>query len=565
MSDAEAQGGGEAPTEALRLEVVPEEARRGDEARVTRATLGHPMLRQHFPSGDLWLAGFDIEDKDPDDDQPRFAAILHDTVTGRSAVADGYLDDPETIEVVPTAHQLPPGEDEFEWAVSVLARDLELGPVVGDEGTTTYRPMPPLANVVLADGSVERVVTVGLRTEGSPPAHRIVGVRTGDGEIFAEPEGAAAPPARDCGPDPGPGCGPRVGERVARLRVLRGNTALWDLVVVRPHASSGTNGSGVELRLVDYRGQRVLNRAHVPILNVRYHDDAGPTACGPTYRDWQNEEACFDAEGDEPVAGFRVCPSRPRTILDSGEDGGGFRGVALWLDGEELVLVSQLQAGWYRYVSEWRLHADGTIRPRFGFAGVRNPCTCAPHDHHVYWRFDFDILDAAGNLVQEYNDTPVLGTGSWHTVRYEVARPRSAANGRYWRVRSIRASQGYALRPGPDDGTADDYGAGDVWILRYHPHEIDDGEGVTTDPARSRAQLDRFVSGESVERQDVVVWYAAHVPHDDEHEAAGGGLHRVGPNLVPHQWKDRPPTATSFASLRPPTEDELRPPAPRGS
>ena len=560
MSDAEAQGDDDAPPEALRLEVVAEEARRGAEARVTRATLGQPMLRQLFPSGDLWLVGFDIEDKDPDDDQPRFAAILHDTVTGRSAVADGYLDDPDTIEVTTTAHQLPPGEDEFAWAVSVLAADLELGPVVADEGTTAYRPMPPLANVVLADGSVDRVVTVGLRTEGSPPVHRIVGVRTGDGEIFREPHGVGAPPAVDCGPPPGTGCPPRAGERVARVRVSRGDTTLWELLVVRPHASSGMNGSGVELRVVDYRGQRVLNRAHVPILNVRYRDDGGAAGCGPSYRDWQNEEACFHAEGDEPVPGFRVCPSRPQTILDTGDDGGDFRGVALWLDGDEVVLVSQLQAGWYRYVSEWRLDADGTIRPRFGFAGVRNPCTCAPHDHHVYWRFDFDILDAGGNLVQEYNATPVLGTSSWHTVRHEVSRPRSAPNGRYWRVRSVRASQGYAIRPGPDDGIADEYGAGDVWILRYHPLEVDDGEGVTTDPRRSRAQLDRFVSGESVERQDVVVWYGAHFPHDDEHEGAGG-RHRVGPDLVPHQWKDRPMTATPFASLRPPTEDELRPPA----
>ena len=562
MSDAEAQGGDEATAEALRLEVVAEEARRGDEGRVTRATLGHPMLRQLFPSGDVWLVAFDVEDKYPDEDQPRFNAVLHDTVTGRSALADGYLDDPESIEVTPTAHQLPPGEDEFAWAVSVLVADVELGPLVGDEATTTYRPMPPLANVVLPDGSVERVVTVGLRTEGSPPGHRIVGVRTGDGEIFREPHGVAEPPSRDCGPPPGPGCPPLAGERVARVRVRRGDTALWDLVAVRPHASSGTNGSGVELRLVDYRGQRVLNRAHVPILTLR-HDGGPPGGCGLTYRAWQNEEACFDAAGDEPVAGFRVCTARPRTILESGDDGGGFRGVALWLDGEELVVVSQLQAGWYRYVCEWRLHADGTIRPRFGSAGVRNPCTCAPHVHHAYWRFDFDILDAGGNLVQEYNETPVLGTSSWHTVRHEVTRPRSAANGRYWRVRSVRASQGYAIRPGPHDGTADDYGAGDVWVLRYHAHEVDDGEGITSDPVRSRPQLDRFVSGESVERQDVVVWYASHVgaPAGDDEPDAGGSPHLVGPDLVPHQWKDRPAAPTTFASLRPPTEDELRPPA----
>ncbi len=550
--------------EELRLEVVPEESRAEDVGRVTRATLGHPMLRQTFPAGDLWLVSFDIEDKEEDDAEPWFRATLHDAATGRSAVADGYLGDADSIVVTPTEHQLPPGDDEFAWAVSVLAQDLELSGVLAAEGTTTYRPMPPMANVVLADGSTERVVTVGIRTEGDPPAHRVVGVRTGDGEIFAQPAGVPPPSSRDCGPPPGPSVEAPTGARVARVRVSRGDTVLWDLLVVRPHASSGTNGSGVELRLVDHRGQRVLNRAHAPIVTVRYVDGE----CGPTSRDWQNEEAWFDADGDEPVPGFRVCASQPQTILESGVDGGEFRGVALWLDSEEVVIVSQLQAGWYRYVSEWRLHADGTIRPRFGAAAVRNPCTCAAHDHHVYWRWDFDILDTDGNVVQEYNETPILGTSSWHTMRQEVARPRSTAHGRYWRVRNVRAGQGYSVRPGPDDGTADEYGAGDVWVLRYHADEVDDGEGITGDPIRSRAQLDRLVSGESVERQDVVIWYAAHVRHDEGRGSAAGlgGSNatvsgRVGPDLVPHQWKDRPPASTRFAALQPPTEEELRPPA----
>ena len=47
-------------------------------------------------------------------------------------------------------------------------------------------------------------------------------------------------------------------------------------------------------------------------------------------------------------------------------DGGGYRGVALWADGDEVVVVSQLEAGPFRYVNEWRLGADGTIRPRLG-------------------------------------------------------------------------------------------------------------------------------------------------------------------------------------------------------
>ena len=52
--------------------------------------------------------------------------------------------------------------------------------------------------------------------------------------------------------------------------------------------------------------------------------------------------------------------------------------MAVWYEDGELRLVSEVQAGWYRYVSDWRLRDDGVIGPRFGFAGTRNPHTCMP-------------------------------------------------------------------------------------------------------------------------------------------------------------------------------------------
>jgi len=544
----------------LEVEIAADETHTRAHATMSRAILTHPQLRQHFPAGDLWLVGFDVVDKD-DGDGPRFSTLVHDTTTGRAARVQGWLDEPDSEVIQPIAHQWPPSEDELNWALSILGDDPEMATLLEPEGAYAYRPMPPLLNVHHPDGTVDRVIAVGLRS--SEGVHRVVGVRANDAEIFREPTGVVVPVSADCGPPPGPSCEPTAGERQVRLRVRRGDTVLWDLVVVRPSASSGTNGSGVELRTVDYKGQRVLSRAHVPILNVAY-DDAGVGAgCGPAYRDWQHEESCFTAEGTDPVPGFRLCSEPPQTILESHADGGNYRGVAFWLDGEELVIVSQLQAGWYRYVSEWRLAADGTIRPRFGFAAAQNPCTCQVHHHHVYWRFDFDVLGPESNVIQEYNDPPVMGTGNWHTVQLEVRRERSPDHGRYWRVRNTQAAQGYAIRPGSHDGTADQFGAGDVWILRYDPNEVDDGQGFTNDPLLARANLDRMVSGESVERQDLVVWYGAHFRHDSEHEDPDGVDHRVGPDLVPYQWKEAPVVAPPFGSLAPPTDAELQPPPPR--
>ena len=551
-TETESEAGEQAP---LRVEIVPLDTREQTMGQVSRAILTHPALRQHFPAADLWMASFDVDDKE---DDPWFVTTVHDTVTGRSVLVQGPIDDPGSLTVTPTKLQWPPTEDEFAWAVSILA-DHGAGLLDGDD-TVTYRPSPSLANIEMPDGTVDRVITVGIRSATPEPADRVVGVRTSDGEIITDLPGTPGPSSGDCGVPPGEECAGDAGTSQARVRVLQGETALWDFVVVRPRVSSGINGSGVELRAVDYKRQRVLARAHLPILSERYEPDGAGGGCGPAYRHWQHEESCFDASGADPVPGFRLCEAAPETVLESGTDGGNFRGVAFWLDGEELVVVSQLRSGWYRWVSEWRLHANGTIRPRFGAAAARNGCTCHRHVHHAYWRFDFDILDPESNVVQEYNDPPVMGTGNWHTVRFEVRRDRDADHGRYWRVRNTRASQGYSIVPGPVDGTADDFGAGDLWVLRFHADEVDDGQPVTTDERRARSQLDRLVSDESVERRDLVVWYAAHLVHDD----AGPGATAadlVGPDLVPYQWKEPPVTQAPYGPLAPPSEEDLQPPA----
>jgi Cu2+-containing amine oxidase len=281
--------------------------------------------------------------------------------------------------------------------------------------------------------------------------------------------------------------------------------------------------------MVSYRGKRVLRRANVPILNVRYDGDA----CGP-YRDWQNEEGRFQAQGAAVAPGFRLCPQPATTVLETGSDHGNFAGVAVYVDGDEVVLVSELEAGWYRYISRWHLHANGTIRPRFGFGAVENPCVCNTHHHHVYWRLDFDIAGAGDDLVGEYNDPPLAGhDGNWHRLTHEIRRKRSSSHKRRWRVRNRATGAGYELLPGADDGAADSFGIGDFWALRYRSTQLDDSAVATSE----RAGLDSFLNGESTFGTNVVVWYAAHFTHDPAHEGEHeGGSHIVGPTLRPSRW-----------------------------
>jgi hypothetical protein len=563
-----------AETEAADADLILEVSADDDaeiRAQTSKALMAHPMMRQEFQAGDLWLVRFDLSDKD--DEPDRFSALVQDTASGRTLEAEGIVGEPSSIVIMPMSQQRAPTDEEFTWAVAAVAADEDLAGVMADTGTSTYRPAPALANVTTPDGAIDRVITVGIRSEQDQPRHRVVGVRTSDGVVVAEPFGRPLVADDECGAAPEVECPPLSGSPRARVRLARGDVALWELVVVRPSASSGTNGSGVELRRVEYKGQRVMARAHVPIATVRSTSSAA--GCGPTHRSWLHEESCFAASGDDPVPGFRVCSAAPSTILDRGEAGGDFRGVAFWLDGDDLLIVSQIQAGWYRYVSEWRLLADGTIQPRLGVVPTRNPCTCGTETHHAYWRFDFDILGADNNLVQEHNRTPVSGTSPWHTTRYEVRRPRDAAADRFWRVRNVSSSQGYSLIPGGDDGEADHFGVGDLWVLRQYDDEFDDGRGATSDPMLSRADLDRFVNGEPVERQDVVLWYAGHLrqgpsgpsergsqdpsgPSERGTEGTDGPDEpgrRIGPDLVPSNWRDLP---TSTERFEPPVPPPLR-------
>jgi hypothetical protein len=524
----------------LNVEVVPFGPGPDDVEAAAESALHHPDVERLLGGADhrvLSVVPVEPELDSHEDgvlEPSRVRVTVYDYENERALVVEGSLDSRDLVAVRETVRQPLPSSAEFEAAVAALADDPQLGPALQSRALRPYRPMPPLVLDELPDGTVRRKVAVGLRPAAEADGrHEIVGVRPARAEVTRFETGApTAARAADtnCGAD---GAGQQTTDRGtsggARVTVTRDGETLWTFVAVRPSVSAGTNGSGVELRRVDYRGKRVLFRAHVPILNVRYRDDA----CGP-FRDWQFEEGMFEADGDDVAPGFRLCPSRAETILESGKDHGNFRGVAVYVDGDEVVLVSELEAGWYRYISRWRLHADGTIKPRFGFGAVESSCVCNLHHHHAYWRLDFDVAGPAPNEVREFNDPPVTGADNWHRLGHEIRRLRDAGRKRKWQVRNTASGESYTLIPGPRDGHADAaFGVGDLWALRHRPDQTDDGIGFTTELTEARAHLNRFVNGEPIEDTNVVLWYAAHFSHDvHEHEVG----HIVGPSLVPEGW-----------------------------
>jgi len=484
-----------------------------------------------------------VEETKPTRPRPpdRFRAIYYDYTHNRSVFVTGRLRDPTKLEIAESAFQPLPSSEEFDEAVTIVMKHPELGVGFREQRVRAYPPMPPLVLEELPDGRVERVIAVGIAPNEGMRGHEIVGVNMISRNVIRYERSE-----RGCAPITSAAHNPICGitsaaQATARsvagsvwVTVTQGGNTVWKFLVVRPAASSGTNGSGVELRYVDYRGKRVLYRAHVPILNVKYDRDA----CGP-YRDWQNQEGMIQASGSDPAPGFRLCSSPAQTIIDSGSDVGTFLGVGIYVQEQEVVLVSEMEAGWYRYVSMWRLHTDGTIRPRFGFSAVTSSCVCNVHHHHAYWRLDFDIRTAGNNLVREFNDPPIIAGKNWHDKNFEIRRPRDPAHKRKWRVENKSTGEAYDIIPEAHDGVATTstdwpFPRGDVWVLRYHGAEIDDGIHAIGPPYE--ANIDAWVNGEAVNGEDVVIWYGAHFTHDVQSDPPGQHGHIVGPDLKLVKW-----------------------------
>ena len=295
---------------------------------------------------------------------------------------------------------------------------------------------------------------------------------------------------------------------------------VWQLCWTSPVDSSGIDGSGLEITDVMYNGTLVLSRGHIPLVNVKYE----PGGCGGfdlSYRDWNKELVRFEAN-NVIRPGYAEPTIPPRTVCDTpGADVGAFLGVAAEKLADRLVLTTQVQAGWYRYIYSWTFLPDGTIKPGVRFTAVANVCTPLAHYHNIYWRFDFDIDDSENDAIDELNGSV------WTGLTVETRRLHTAAGDRRWRVRDKVTGNGYEIVPAPDSDVADTWSAGDLWALAFRATEIDDG-GATGGLDGDRAHIDRYLTGESIDAKDLVVWYRSGIRH-----AGPADCELTGPTLRP--------------------------------
>lgn len=210
-------------SESVRIEVHPFEDETSAAARLASDLVSHYAVRAHLTGSDLKLATFELLDKDAGD-QARFEAIIHDPADCRRVRLQGTVAQVQQA----TAHPLPdrqrPSEEDFQRAVESILNHHELRSLIESSGTQAYQPMPPYLDIQSPDGTVARMVTVGIRAEQGDIRHRIVGVLP-NGSVVLNPEGVPHPTAANCEPPaPQGGCSSVGGRDQVRVRFSR---AIW--------------------------------------------------------------------------------------------------------------------------------------------------------------------------------------------------------------------------------------------------------------------------------------------------------------------------------------------------
>jgi hypothetical protein len=315
---------------------------------------------------------------------------------------------------------------------------------------------------------------------------------------------------------------------------------VWDFCFARPATSPLPNGEGITLRQVKYKGVLILERASIPVLNVFYEN-----GCGPCYRDWFDQERAFECA---PTVAPGQCSgtTTPATTVcqHPGTDAGFFAGVAVEDKGTHLKLISQAEAGWYRYIPVWEFWPDGTLQARMDATAIADPCVQFTHDHHAYWRMDFDLGGSAGDFVDDL--TAPVGSQRITTERNFID---TSGQRRRWLVGSSGTSYNVeVIRNAADGGTGDpipfpgDNPVADGWLFAF------DANQLTDNASGCAANLNPFDTNQSVDNADIVLWVRGGGVHHGELSGIPHECHLFGPTI---RVREAAVSASNFHTLAP--------------
>lgn len=247
--------------------------------------------------------------------------------------------------------------------------------------------------------------------------------------------------------------------------------------------------------------------------------------------------------------------------------------------GQELAVWGILDTGNYDFITEYGFRDDGTITMRVGATGWNNDKRpTEAHMHDALWRIDMDLNGSGGDSAYEVEhielnsrrglsatdrlfticDLPrggpfdlcgVEGAMTWDPQLFTSLLVVDAA------VNSRGENLGYELEPlrsgnarhyGNRSGFKENWSHYDFWVTQYHHSEA---TAWAEHPWKNPDEyLFPYINRESVENQDLVLWYSAsahHDPADEDRDSQGNWAvtltHWFGLELHPHNFFDRNP------------------------
>lgn len=256
--------------------------------------------------------------------------------------------------------------------------------------------------------------------------------------------------------------------------------------------STNSNSSGLVLTNVRYNGELILGRASMPVMRVEYENDI----CGP-YADILSPSQLEPANSGAPND---VCDNQSvcrRSFTQDGE--------------RKFEIGSNWQIGEYQIYQTYYFSENGTIDSRVYSRGLQ--CVIN-HGHHAHWMFDFDIGDAE-------NDRIARGDSNLQQTEFNDLRENTT----YWTVEDPAYNTRVRLIPSDDDGEPNNFSRWDAAARKFNSGEV----GRWRLGARGEIGDNYNSPAESIDGEDLVLWYVSHLPHA---AAEGSSIwHASGPRI----------------------------------
>ena len=256
--------------------------------------------------------------------------------------------------------------------------------------------------------------------------------------------------------------------------------------------TTNSNSSGLVLKDVDFNGKRILDKVSMPVMRVEYDNDR----CGP-FADILSTSRLQPANSGAPDSACNNLSVCNRTFTQDGE--------------RKLEVGANWQIGEYQIYQTYYFSANGTLDSRVYSRGLQCQVN---HRHHAHWLFDFDIGDRENDRIIRGDDNP-------QALEFND----TTADTPYWIVEDKVTGDQVRLVPSRDDGVPDNFSKWDAAGRRYKAAET--GRWVLG----ARGEIgDNWISPpESIDGEDVVLWYTSHLPHS---ASEGAGIwHASGPRI----------------------------------